>query len=123
MKLLTKLVTVPLVAAIACVIWAQSPEFAPKYTIKEVMATAHKPPTNLLRKVAQGDASDAEKDQLLELYQSLAASTPAKGDKAAWDERTGLLVAAAEAAVKGDAEAGNLLTKASNCTACHADHK
>jgi len=123
MKLLARISAGVIVLAVACVVFAQAPQAEPKYTIKEVMLKAHKPPANLLRKVAQGKADDAEKAELLVLYQSLAADTPPRGDQESWAERTGLLVAAAKAAVDGDAEAGNLLTKASNCTACHDVHK
>jgi hypothetical protein len=123
MKFLARISACVVVAAVACVALAQNPELAPKHTIKEVMAKAHKPPANLLRKVAQGKANDAEKTELLALYKSLAENTPPKGEQESWTERTGLLVAAAQAAVDGDAEAGNLLTKASNCTACHDSHK
>ena len=57
----------------ACLVLAQ--DAAPKYTIEEVMVAAHKPSANhLLRRVAKGEASDAEKAKLLELYQALAAS-------------------------------------------------
>jgi hypothetical protein len=87
------------------------------------MAQAHKPPTNLLRKVAQGKASAAEKAKLLELYKALAANKPPRGEQASWDQKTGLLVSAAQAAVNGDGDAGNQLTKASNCMACHGAHK
>ena len=90
-------------------------EDKPKHTIKEVMKLALKGPLN--KKVAEGMASDAEKKQLIELYESLAAATPKKGDAADWKTKTDALL---EAAKKDD---GKALLKAANCKACHDAHK
>lgn len=98
-------------------------EKVPKRSIKEVMALAHKPPANLLRKVAQGKASKKEKEELVKLYRALAPNKPPRGEKADWDKRTAALLAAAEGAVRGDKDAGKKLTKVSNCMACHKAHK
>ncbi len=92
-----------------------------KYTIKQVMAKAHK--EKLLNKVAEGNASAEEKQQLLESYAALGDNEPPKGDAASWKEKTDALVAAAKAAVDGDAEAAAKLKAASNCAACHKAHK
>jgi hypothetical protein len=121
MRLFAKITAALCVALVACVVLAQ--DLAPKYSIKDVMARAHKPPANLLRKVAQGDATAQEKADLLELYKALAENSPPKGDAASWKEKTGLLVSAAQAAVDGDADAGSQLKKAGNCMACHSAHK
>jgi hypothetical protein len=121
MKLFAKWTTVVLFALTACVVVAQDP--APQVSTKEVMAQAHKPPGNLLRKVATGNATDAEKAQLLKLYQALAANAPPRGAQESWSEKTGLLVGAAQAAVDGAPDAGAQLTKASNCMGCHNAHK
>jgi len=96
---------------------------APKYTIPQIMMKAHKPPANLLRTVAQGQATAQQKTELLDLYKELAKNTPPRGEAADWAERTELLVAAAQAAVDGDPDASAQLTKASNCMACHDLHK
>jgi hypothetical protein len=93
----------------------------PKYTIKEVMKTAHK--GGLLKKVSGGKASADEKKQLVELYEALAANKPPKGEEAAWKEKTAALVAAAKEAAEGKEGAGEKLTKAANCMACHSAHK
>ena len=86
-----------------------------KHTIGEVMKVAFK--GGLCGKVAGGKASDAEKAQLVELFTSLAANKPPKGDEASWKEKTGALLAAAKA---GD---GAALKKAANCAECHKAHK
>jgi hypothetical protein len=82
-----------------------------KHTISEVMKVAMK--GGLCGKVAGGKASDAEKKQLVELFESLSKNTPPKGDAKAWKERTTALL---EAAKKGDAAA---LKKNANCATCH----
>jgi mono/diheme cytochrome c family protein len=92
-----------------------------KFTIKQVMKTAHKDKRK--DKVAKGDASADEKKQLVELYEALAANKPPKGDEADWKAKTAALVAAAKDAEAGKAGAGEALTKAANCMECHTAHK
>ena len=117
--------TVFLSVACACALMAaeKKEEKITKRSIKEVMKLAHKPPANLLRKVAQGKASKKEKEELVKLYKALAQNKPPRGEKADWDKRTAALTLAAEAAVKGDKDAGKKLTKAGDCMACHKAHK
>jgi hypothetical protein len=93
----------------------------PKHTIKEVMKSAHK--GGLMKKVADGKASEAEKKQLVEFYTALAANKPPKGDEASWKEKTSALLAAAKDAEAGKDGAGAALMKAANCMACHSAHK
>ncbi len=95
----------------------------PKYTIKQVMKDVHAGKESVLKKVIAGKASDAEKEKLLEMYQSLAKSKPPQGDAASWKAKTEALVAAAQAEVDGAEGAGAKLEKAANCGACHGVHK
>ncbi len=123
---LMAVLAVSLSVGCACVLLAaekKKKEKVPKRTIKQVMALAHKPPANLLRKVAQGKASKKEKEELVKLYKALAPNKPPRGEKADWDKRTAALTAAAEAAVRGDKDAKKKLTKAGDCMACHKAHK
>jgi hypothetical protein len=94
---------------------------APKYKIKDVMKAALKGP--LLKKVASGDASEAEKKELHEMLVALSKNSPPKGEADSWKELTGALVKAGQAAVEGTEGAGEMLTKAANCKACHTNHK
>jgi hypothetical protein len=87
----------------------------PKHTISEVMIEAHK--KGLLTKVVSGKASDAEKKQLCELYESLAANKPPKGSAVEWKSKTDAIVAACK---KGDPKA---LKAAVNCGVCHKAHR
>ena len=96
-------------------------EGKPKHTTKVVMAKAHK--SKLLNKVIDGDASAAEKVELLDLYISLAENKPKKGDAASWKEKTSAIVLAASKAVVGREGAGAALKASTNCGACHKAHK
>ena len=95
----------------------------PKYTAKEVMEKGHKGKDSLVQKVIGGKASDAEKKDLLEMYESLALVEAPKGDKASWKTKTAALVKAAEGVVKGEKGAADKLKSATNCRACHTAHR
>ncbi|HZZ82543.1 MAG TPA: hypothetical protein VFE62_28855 [Gemmataceae bacterium] len=86
-------------------------------TIKLIMQKAHAGKNSLLSKVIKGEASDAEKKQLVEYYTKMEKLVPAKGDEEAWKKTTHILL---EAAKGNDAEA---LKKASNCAGCHSVFK
>jgi hypothetical protein len=87
----------------------------PKYSVKEVMQKAMK--SGLCKKVASGKGSDAEKQELVELFTSLHQNKPKKGDSDNWKKMTDALLAAAKS---GD---GKALATAANCAACHKEHK
>lgn len=89
---------------------------APKYTIKDVMK-ACMGKDKLVSKVTEGKATDAEKKELVDYFKALAENKPKKGSDDSWKTLTKALVEAAE---KADAEA---LKKATNCMACHKEHK
>lgn len=101
------------------------PKPAAEMTIAEIMKEAHKAPSRLLKKVTdkKNEASDADKQRLLDLYKSMAAQTPPLGDANEWKERTELLVAAAGGIVQGEEGAKTQLKKATNCLKCHKAHK
>lgn len=94
-----------------------------KMTISQIMKTAHKKPEDLLKKVARGKATKEDKQTLLKMYQVLASRKPSKGKAESWKSKTQLLVAAAESAVKGTKGYEKQLYRASNCMACHRQHK
>ena len=93
----------------------------PKHTIKEVMKKAHK--DGLMKRLAVGKGTRDEASELLELYESLGKNEPPKGEPGSWKEKTGELIAAAQAVVDGKPDAGAKLTKAANCMECHKMHK
>lgn len=94
----------------------------PKYTIKQVMKAGHAKGA-LKDKVAEGKATDEEKVALIAYYEALAANKPKKGSAESWKEKTTALVAAAKEAAEGKEGAGEKLKTASNCMACHKEHK
>jgi mono/diheme cytochrome c family protein len=77
----------------------------------------------LWKRVARGEASKAESEELLALFTALAEHKPPKGDEKSWQDKTGALVAAAKAAVAGQPDAGEKLAAATSCVACHRAHK
>ena len=93
----------------------------PKHTIKEVMQLAHK--DGLMKKVASGDASAAEKRELLNLYISLAENKPPVGDAASWHKLTDATLMASAKVVAGRKDGLAALKKATACAACHKLHK
>lgn len=94
----------------------------PKYTNKEVMAKANKKGA-LLEKVLAGNASDKEKDQLVEYYTALSQNAPKKGDAEAYKKLATANLDAAKAIKNGDKDGIASLKKASNCKSCHDAHK
>ena len=97
-------------------------EKAPKYKIKDVMQKAMK--GGLCKKVATGKASAEEKKQLVEMFVSLHANKPPKGDEAKWSEVTKALVDTAKKIEAGtDEKATMTLAKLANCANCHKQFK
>jgi hypothetical protein len=92
----------------------------PKYKIKDVMQKAMK--GGLCKKVAKGEASDAEKKELVEYFTALTLNTPPMGEKESWTKKTNTLLTAAKGAAKGDEKALKVLAGV-NCGACHKEFK
>ncbi len=111
-----------LIACFVCLpAMGEDDDAEPKYKIKDVMKKAMKGP--LLKKVAGGQASDAEKKELHEMLVALSKNKPKKGEADSWKKLTGALVKASKAAVDGADDAGEQLKKAADCKGCHSKHK
>lgn len=96
----------------------------PKFTTKQVMAKANgKGKNSLANKVIGGKASDAEKKQLVELFEAMSANKPPMGSEESWKKLNDELVGAAKDAEAGKEGAGDRLKKANNCKVCHEAHK
>lgn len=95
----------------------------PKYTIKEVMEAIHKGETNVGKRILQGQGTADDLKKLVEYYPSLLQQEPPRGDIKAWSERVTKLVDAGKALQAGKAGAAEQYKAASNCKACHTDHK
>lgn len=120
-KLLAAALLVALAAMTADTLIRADDDDKPKTTTKEVMKRAMK--NGLSKKVASGKGSDAEKKELLELFQAMAKNDPPKGDAESWKEKNAALVKAATDIVKGEPGAGPALIKAADCKGCHGKHK
>jgi hypothetical protein len=128
-----QLIRWPMVAAIILILidavsraGEEAGEAKPKHTIKEVMQGAHvaKEGEKSLRDIViGGQATPEQKQLLLDLYISLAENKPPRGELAAFRDKTRLIVLAAAKIVVGREGASDELGKATNCAACHKDHK
>lgn len=116
----TVLSFVAAVALVGFITWNLRADDKPKNEIKDVMQKAHK--DGLLKKVVSGKGDDADKKDLLALYEDLAKNEPPKGDKAAWAKKTKPIVTAAKEVADGKKSEKKLQT-AVNCMACHKEHK
>lgn len=94
---------------------------APKHTIPEIMQKVMK--QHLCQEVAAGNTDAKRSAELVELLTELQQSHPPRGTEQSWQEKTGALVNAAKAVAAGEPHAGERLTKAANCGACHRVHK
>jgi hypothetical protein len=98
----------------------------PKHEIADVMHSVHVAPEkekSLRDRVLEGTAKPEEKQQLLDFYISLAENKPPKGELAAWHKKTRAVVLSAAKVVVGREGAAEELKKATDCAACHKDHK
>lgn len=102
---------------------AAKPAAGASDVIKTAMKTHFKPDDALCKKVAAGTASDADLATMLKISQDICAITPPKGDKAAWVAKCQALVAAVKKIQAKDATGVEAFKTASNCKACHTDHK
>jgi RNA polymerase sigma factor (sigma-70 family) len=100
-----------------------------RLSISEIMVKAHLKPqnrstrNNLDSKVIDGKATAAEHQHLLMLYTALANSKPPRGDLVEWKARTGEMIEAVKAVIRGEAKAADRLTKARDCKSCHDKHQ
>jgi uncharacterized protein (TIGR03067 family) len=97
-------------------------------SISDIMVLAHLRPqhratrNNLDSKVIDGKATAAEQQELLLLYTALSNLKPPRGDLVEWKARTGEMVEAVKAVIRGEAKAADRLTKARDCKSCHDKH-
>jgi len=93
--------------------------------IEKVMKEGLKGDDSPLAKVIDGKASTDETKSLATLVKTLEGTKAPVGDQAAYEKKVAELIAAMEAVAGGTADepAIGRLEKASNCKACHSDHK
>ena len=93
--------------------------------IEKVMKEGLKGDESPLAKLLEGDASKKEVKELDKLIKTLEGTAAPVGEQDAYDEKVAELIAAIGAIAGGDMEAPALerLDTASDCKACHTDHK
>lgn len=93
--------------------------------IEKVMKEGLKGKESPLAKVLDGKASDEEIKDLAELVRTIKGTRAPVGDQSAYDEKIEEMIAAMDAVAGGDRGPKSLerLDNATNCKACHSDHK
>lgn len=93
--------------------------------IEKVMKEGLKGDESPLALVLDGQATAEDTANLDKLIKTMKGTHAPEGDQAAYDTKVAELIAAMEAVAKGDTsdKARARLDEASNCKACHTDHK
>ena len=91
--------------------------------IESVMKDGFKGKESIAAKVGKGEASADEKKKMAVLVAKLIGTKPPQGDAKAWADRIAKLDVAAKAIASGKADSAELWKAASNCKACHKEHK
>ena len=94
--------------------------------IKKAMQVAHKAPKGekkISEKIVAGTATDDEVKATLEAYKAIGDTKPPKGDPAAFKDKMVKLIAATEEVAAHKTGAPDVYKEASNCKACHSEHK
>lgn len=92
-----------------------------KHSVVEIMDATMK--KGQWRKLANGEASPADAEKLVKLFEELHLNKAPHGDAKSWNEKTTELWEAAQATAKGEAGGADRLKKAANCRMCHQAHK
>ena len=93
---------------------------------KQFMKAFHKAPKGVdpvCKKAGAGMASADELTKLVAGYKAMCSAKPPKGDDASWKDKTGKLLAAAQALQSGAPDGAAKYKEAVNCKACHSAHK
>lgn len=91
--------------------------------IESVMKNAFKGDTSLFNTVAKGKGTQDDAKRLAGYVKTLTENEPPRGEKSAWDKRTGDLLRAVEMMAKGNKQAMVQVQNAGNCKSCHSAHK
>lgn len=91
--------------------------------IATVMKNAFKGETSLYTTVAKGKGTQDDARRLAAFVKTLTENEPPRGEKAAWDKRTGDLLRAVDLMAKGSKQAMVQVQNAGNCKSCHSAHK
>ncbi len=98
---------------------ATAPDDPP--TISDIMKEVMKP--GMLRKAMNGEATDEEKIQILDVLITLTEHEPPQGEADAWKARTTQLMTDYAKFLVGREGAAEALRTSSNCKSCHNEFK
>ncbi len=93
----------------------------PQHSVVDIMNATMK--KGQWKKLANGEASPADAEKLVKLFDELHLTKAPHGDAKSWNEKTTELWEAAQAAAKGEPGAADRLKTAANCRMCHQAHK
>ena len=118
---ITYLITALVIAASASFSVADENHEILEIVMKEGMKGDESP----LSKILDGKGSKEDADNLLKFVEMLEGTKAPVGDQKAFEAKVAKLIAAAKKVAGGDTgeKAIDALDKASNCKACHTDHK
>lgn len=115
----------PLHLIIALAVFSSASVFASE-VIEDAMKKYHKAPKGqdpVCKVVANGQGSTAQIAELLTAYQAMCKENPPRGDKEAWVKKCQAVIASLKKIQGGDAAGAEEFKKATNCKACHSEHK
>jgi cytochrome c2 len=115
----------PLHLLLVLVVICTSSVFASE-VIEDAMKKYHKAPKGqdpVCKIVANGKASTEQIAELLTAYQAMCKEAPPRGEKADWVKKCQAVIASLKKIQGGDTAGAEEFKKASNCKACHSEHK
>lgn len=114
---------VEIVANVATGPAATEAEAPKQMTIADIMRAIHEGKSSKAVLAPQGKLSDDDLNQMLELYDLMAAMTPPQGDKAHFQSLTKTLIAATKGLLAKTPGADDDFKQAVDCRSCHAQHR
>ena len=97
--------------------------YAADGVIASAMKKYHKGDTAPCKKVAAGNASDAEVAEFVKAYTDMCGAKPPKGDASAWQAKCKSVLTALDMIQKKNPAGPKAFEKAIRCKACHSEHK
>ena len=92
-------------------------------TLSHIMKEGHKGKTSIVAKVKNGEATEAELQQLIGFYIAMEKLTPPRGEAKSWRAKTRKLTGTSLKVYRGVEGATEAFSEAVNCKACHSKHK
>jgi hypothetical protein len=91
--------------------------------VERVMKQGFKGERSLVKKACTGQATPEEMDRLLGLLHTLPNGYPSRGSNVSFQHRVSRITALAQQIARGNREAVSPFETATNCKACHDQHR